>query len=59
MIKAVIFDLDGTLLPLDEKLFVKTYLGLLGNYMEKYGYEKNALMKNILNSTTAMQSGDG
>ena len=27
MIKAVFFDLDGTLLPMDEDLFVKIYIG--------------------------------
>ena len=29
-IKAVLFDLDGTLLPMDQEHFVKSYLGLLG-----------------------------
>lgn len=28
-IKAVLFDLDGTLLPMDQEEFVKAYFGLL------------------------------
>ena len=28
-IKAVLFDLDGTLLPMDQDIFVKSYFGLL------------------------------
>ena len=27
--EAILFDLDGTLLPMDNDLFIKTYLGLL------------------------------
>ena len=27
MIKAVLFDLDGTLLPMDEEIFIKDYFG--------------------------------
>lgn len=29
MLKAVLFDLDGTLLPMDEKEFTEYYFGLL------------------------------
>ena len=27
MIKAILFDLDGTLLPMDQEIFLKAYLG--------------------------------
>lgn len=27
--KMILFDLDGTLLPMDQDIFVKTYFGLL------------------------------
>lgn len=40
MLKAIFFDLDGTLLPMDENEFAKGYFGLLSNKMEKYGYDK-------------------
>ena len=29
MIKAILFDLDGTLLPMDQDTFIKAYFGLL------------------------------
>ena len=28
-IKVILFDLDGTLLPMDQEVFVKSYFGLL------------------------------
>lgn len=40
MIKAVLFDLDGTLLPMDEEAFTKGYFGLLYRNAEPYGYEE-------------------
>lgn len=33
MIKAVLFDLDGTLLPMDQEVFVKSFSGLLSQKM--------------------------
>lgn len=33
MIKAIFFDLDGTLLPMDEKEFTNLYFELLANKM--------------------------
>ena len=38
MIKAVLFDLDGTLLPMDQDVFVKSFSGSLAKKMET---EKN------------------
>ena len=35
MIKAVLFDLDGTLLPMDQDVFIKTFSGLLMKKMVK------------------------
>ena len=59
MLKAIFFDLDGTLLPMDENEFAKGYFGLLSNKMEKYGYDKNQLIKVILAGTEAMYKNDG
>ena len=37
MLTTILFDLDGTLLPMDQDLFVKTYLGLLARKMAPEG----------------------
>lgn len=59
MIKAVFFDLDGTLLPMDEKEFTNLYFELLANKMEPFGYEKNKLIETIWAGTKAMYKNDG
>ncbi len=59
MIKAVMFDLDGTLLPMDENKFVKGYLSLIGDYMTKYGFNKDELIHDILAFTNLMTNNDG
>ena len=59
MIKAVLFDLDGTLLPMDEEAFTKGYFGLLYQKAMKYGYEKDEFIKTILKGTFAMKANDG
>ena len=59
MIKAILFDLDGTLLPMDANLFVKLYFSTLTNKTMSYGYEPKELMKNILKGTNAMINNDG
>ena len=58
-IKVVLFDLDGTLLPMDQKLFVKTYFGLLAKRMASFGYEPEKLVKTIWQGTKAMMKNDG
>lgn len=46
-IKAVLFDLDGTLLPMDYDGFLNRYFGNLAKHMAGYGYDPEALVKNI------------
>ena len=46
-IKAVLFDLDGTLLPMDQEKFVKSYLKRLAAYMAPYGYDPQKLVDAI------------
>ena len=53
-ITTVLFDLDGTLLPMDQELFVKTYLGLLAKKMSRHGYDPDALVKGVWAGTGAM-----
>ena len=46
-LKIVLFDLDGTLLPMDQDVFVKYYFGLLAKKLAPYGYEQEKLIKSI------------
>lgn len=59
MIKAVLFDLDGTLLPMDQEEFTKVYLHLLSKKMEQHGYEPEQMVKAVWTGTGAMVKNDG
>jgi FMN phosphatase YigB (HAD superfamily) len=59
MVKAVLFDLDGTLLPMDQDEFVNEYFGLLAKKLEPFGYEPKALIKAIWHGTEAMIKNNG
>ncbi len=58
-IKAVLFDLDGTLLPLDQDEFIKTYFALLASSMKPHGYEPKQLVESTWKGTAAMIANDG
>lgn len=58
-IKTVMFDLDGTLLPMDQDEFVKAYFGALANKMSGYGYEPEKLIASVWQGTKAMVQNDG
>ncbi len=58
-IKVVLFDLDGTLLPMDQDVFVKTYFGLLAKKLVPYGYEQEKLIQSVWAGTAAMVQNDG
>lgn len=58
-IKAVLFDLDGTLLPMDQEQFVKAYFGGISKKLSAYGYEPDALIKTIWGGTEKMIKNDG
>lgn len=59
MIKVVLFDLDGTLLPMDQDLFVKAYFKNLAAKLAPYGYEPQKLIDAIWAGTEAMVLNDG
>lgn len=59
MIRAVLFDLDGTLLPMDQDDFVKDYFGRLARYLAPHGFEPNSLINAIWQGTGAMLKNDG
>ena len=59
MLKAVLFDLDGTLLPMDQEVFVKYYFGGLCKKLVPLGFDANELVKNIWAGTKAMITNNG
>ena len=58
-IKAILFDLDGTLLPMDEEVFTKGYFKLLAKKLSLIGYEPQALIEAVWAGTKAMIKNDG
>ena len=59
MIKAVLFDLDGTLLPMDFDEFTGGYFKLLAKKAIPYGYESQKLIETIWGGCKAMAMNDG
>ena len=59
MIKVVMFDLDGTLLPMDQDKFVKVYFGGLGKKLEPFGYDSNKVADAVMHGVGAMIKNDG
>ena len=57
--KAIFFDLDGTLLPMDQDLFVKDYLHRLAAYMGQHGYDPKAVAEAVMEGVAAMVKNDG
>ena len=58
-INAVFFDLDGTLLPMDQDIFIKAYLGGLIRTLAPRGYDPEAIGNALWDSTRAMMKNDG
>ena len=59
MIKTILFDLDGTLLPMDEEYFKKIYFGAVYQKIAHLGYTLDDLLKCIWYGTKAMIKNDG
>lgn len=59
MITTILFDLDGTLLPMDQDVFVGTYLKGLVTTAAPYGYEPSEFAKAVMLGTKAMVKNDG
>ena len=57
--KAVLFDLDGTLLKMDQEQFVKTYFKYLSKHLAPKGYEPNQLLQVFWEGVKAMIGNDG
>ena len=57
--KVILFDLDGTLLPMNQETFLKDYFGRMVKKLAPHGYEPEALIKSIYAGTDAMIQNDG
>ncbi len=57
--KAVLFDLDGTLLPLEQDVFIQTYFDGLVKHLAPHGYDPDTLVRSIWAGTKAMIQNDG
>jgi len=57
--EAILFDLDGTLLPMDQEVFIKAYFGALAKKLAPLGYDPQTLIKNVWAGTVAMIKNDG
>lgn len=55
----ILFDLDGTLLPMDQEEFIKYYFSLLAKKLSPYGYDPKSLFTNIWEGTAAMVKNNG
>ncbi|MBQ2688252.1 MAG: HAD family hydrolase [Clostridia bacterium] len=58
-LKAVLFDLDGTLLPMDQDVFVKTYFGAISKKLAHRDYDPKELVSVIWQGTGEMIKNDG
>ena len=58
-ITTILFDLDGTLLPMDQEKFLKAYIGGLAKAAEPHGYEPMTITSSILAGTAAMIKNNG
>jgi FMN phosphatase YigB (HAD superfamily) len=58
-ITTVLFDLDGTLLPMDQNVFIKAYFGGLARRLAPYGYDPQKLIDSIWQGTAAMVKNNG
>ena len=57
--EAILFDLDGTLLPMDNDEFTKGYLELLSKAVAPHGYKADVLIPAMWKGVEAMVKNDG
>lgn len=58
-LSAVLFDMDGTLLPMNQDAFVEAYFKSIATEIAPLGYEPKKLVDTIIKGTFAMVNGDG
>ena len=59
MYKAILFDLDGTLLPMDNDEFTRGYLSMLSTAVAPLGYVPDAMITAMWRGVAAMVKNDG
>lgn len=59
MIRAVLFDLDGTLLPMEQEDFIEAYMWEISLRFGAEGLDPKALVKALWKGTAAMVENDG
>lgn len=59
MYQAILFDLDGTLLPMDMDAFTKGYMYMLAKTLAPYGYQAETLIPAVWKGVSAMVRSDG
>ena len=59
MLKAVLFDLDGTLLPMDQNVFMKDYFGRLIRRLAPLGYTPETFLASMKAGIAAMTVNNG
>ena len=59
MITTILFDLDGTLLPMDQDVFIKAYMAGLTRKAAAHGYDPSQLPEAIWAGTKAMVKNNG
>ncbi len=55
----ILFDLDGTLLPMDQDAFVKVYFSALAKKICPYGYDPDLFLQALMKGVKAMTGNDG
>ena len=59
MVKVLLFDLDGTLLPMDQNVFVKECFSGYAKKMMPYGYKADDIINAVIQGVGAMAKNDG
>lgn len=59
MLDAILFDMDGTLLPMDNDEFTHGYLKLLAEALAPYGYEYESMCRAMWKGVASMVRNDG
>lgn len=59
MINTILFDLDGTLLPMDIDAFIKLYFTALSTKFAALGYDRSLVLKGVIAGTKAMVENEG
>ncbi len=57
--KAILFDMDGTLLPMEQNIFVKGYFKMILGVLSTLGGDPQRIYKGFLEGIEAMKAADG